>query len=116
MDIPIDYEKLLYEPRISTDNSTPIDNAAKRVWPDMDKLQQTLNAKRNKQIATVLVSFNQEYISTEKINDHMLNNYAQTSSDAVLYATKFHNITEQIRALFREYLSLKRRESEIITL
>ena len=46
----------------------------------------------------------------------MLNNYTQSSSDAILYDTKFHDITEQIRALFREYLSLKRNESEKITL
>ena len=116
MDIPIDYEKLLNEPRITKDNSTPIDHAAKRVCPDMDELQQRLNAKRNEQIATTLFSFNQEYISTEQINDHLLNNYAQTSSDAVLYATKFHEITEQIRALFYEYSSLKRSDSEKITL
>ena len=55
MDIPIDYEKLLIELRITRENSLLIDPASKSFCTDMEELQQALNTKKNKQIAKSLL-------------------------------------------------------------
>ena len=54
MDIPIDYEKLLNELRITREKSLLIDPASKRFCTDMEELQQALNTMKNKQIAKSL--------------------------------------------------------------